>query len=95
MAPEDGSLCDPKHVGVKEFYMILMCFLINICMSWLLLTLILSMHGSTTKLKNFPSDFLQIVSRSKVGRTLCLSFPLRHALCSRCSAVLHIWPISC
>ena len=24
--PEDGSLCDPKHVGVKEFYVILMCF---------------------------------------------------------------------
>ena len=24
--PEDGSLCDPKHVGVKEFYIILMCF---------------------------------------------------------------------
>jgi len=23
---EDGSLYDPKHVGVKEFYMILMCF---------------------------------------------------------------------
>ena len=40
---------DPKHVGVKEFYVILMCFLINMCMSWLLLTLILSMHGSTMK----------------------------------------------
>ena len=25
--PEDGSLYDPKHVGVKEFYMIFMCFL--------------------------------------------------------------------
>ena len=48
--PEDGSLYDPKHVGVKEFYVILMCFLINICMSWLLLTLILSMHGSTMKI---------------------------------------------
>ena len=27
--PEDGSLYDPKHVGVKEFYVILMCFLVN------------------------------------------------------------------
>ena len=35
--------------GVREFYMILMCFLINMCMCWLLLTLILSMHGSTMK----------------------------------------------
>ena len=24
--PEDGSLRDPKHVGVQELYMILMCF---------------------------------------------------------------------
>ena len=47
--PEDGSLYDPKHVRVKEFYVILMCFLINMCMSWLLLTLILSMYGSTMK----------------------------------------------
>ena len=30
---------DPKHVGVKELYTILMCFLINMCMNWLLLTL--------------------------------------------------------
>ena len=51
--PEDGFLYDSKHVGVKEFYMILMCFLINMCMSWLLLTLILSMHGSTMKLEKF------------------------------------------
>jgi len=42
-------LYDPKHVRVKEFYVILMCFLINMCMSWLLLTLILSMYGSTMK----------------------------------------------
>jgi hypothetical protein len=49
MAPEDGSLYDPKQVGVKEFYVIVMCFLLNMCMSWLLLTLILSMHGSTMK----------------------------------------------
>ena len=48
--PEDGSLCDPKHVGVKEFYVILMFFKINMYMRWLLLTLILSMHGSTMKL---------------------------------------------
>jgi len=32
-------LYDPKHIGVKEFYVILMCSLINMCMSWLLLTL--------------------------------------------------------
>jgi hypothetical protein len=32
----------------QYFYVILMCFLINMCMSWLLLTLILSMHSSTT-----------------------------------------------
>ena len=37
--PEDGSLYDPKHVGVKEFYMNFNVFLINMCMSWLLLTL--------------------------------------------------------
>ena len=47
--PEDGSLCDPKHVGVKEFYVILMCFLIKMCMSWLPLIMLLSMHGSTMK----------------------------------------------
>ena len=27
--PEDGSLYDPKHEGVKEFYVILMCFFFN------------------------------------------------------------------
>jgi len=43
---------DPKHVGVKEFYMILICVFNKTCMSWLLLTPILSMHGSTMKLKN-------------------------------------------
>jgi len=35
---------DQKHVGVKEFYMILMCFLTNMCMSWLLLTLLMYMY---------------------------------------------------
>jgi len=35
------------------------CFLINICMSWLLLTLILSMHGLTMKLSaNSATDNL-------------------------------------
>ena len=48
--PEDGSMSDPKHVGVKEFYKILMYFLISMCMSLLLLTLILWMHASTMKL---------------------------------------------
>ena len=41
--------------------MILMCFLINMCMSWLLLTLILSMHSSTMKLiysSVYPCAFL-------------------------------------
>jgi hypothetical protein len=33
--------------------------------------------------------------RSKVGRTLCLSFPWLNVLFSRCSDVLHIWPTSC
>ena len=44
--------------------------------------------------KHFPSDFLHILFRSKLGRTLCLSFPWLNILFSRCSAV-HIWPISC
>lgn len=45
--------------------------------------------------KHFSSNFLQILFRSKVGRTLCLSFPWINVLFRRCSALLHIWPISC
>ena len=59
--PEEGSLCDPKHVGVKEFYTILMCFLINMCMSWLLLLLFLSMHGSTMKLIKSLNIYIYVV----------------------------------
>jgi len=71
-------LYDPKHVGVKEFYVILMCFLINICMFWLLLTLILSTHASTMKLKMqmFVNDCVHSFHRQI--RLLC-NFTTGHA----------------
>jgi len=47
--PEDGSCMIQNMSGWSEFYVILMCFLINMCISWLLLVMLLSMHGSTMK----------------------------------------------
>jgi len=47
-------LYDTKHVGVKEFYVILMCFLINMCMSWLLMTLIQHIVNEIKRNYDFP-----------------------------------------
>ena len=80
MTPWGWILYDPKHVGVKWILCDFNVFLINMCISWLLLIKLLSIHGSTMKLKNKQICVL-IRRRFYIRLNKIISFKLNYIYC--------------